>query len=136
MSCPQCDRLRAELAAARDELAEWRRQEREGAPTAAEEARFLAARRIFGLTRAEARLLLFLISRAGQLVRREAALDVVASGEDTLPAVVGVRICALRRALTRAGLTHGIGTEWGTGYSMDPRAASAISARLDERAAA
>jgi DNA-binding response OmpR family regulator len=128
------DRERALSAEARisemeEELATWRRLD-QGAANREQDVMRVArvSARIRALTgtthaRGAAILLLHLLGRTERLCTHHELFNVLEPGRDTMPDVVKVRICSLRKALRAADMPDAILTVWGQGYVL-----SAVSA--------
>jgi DNA-binding response OmpR family regulator len=89
------------------------------------------------LTPSRARMLALLVTRAPNVVPREALLAARASGCDPLadPKLVDVQICHLRRALAAAGLPRSaIAAGWGEGYRIPAEHLPAIRAAFWDHA--
>lgn len=132
MTCPDCARTAADLAAARDELAAWRALGADQARAEAEAERLAALREAFGLSERQARVLARLIGRAPRVCRNlDLAETILGSLDDdrTLD-VVKVVICHLRAALRARGLAGAVGLAHGEGYRLEAWAVAAIEARL------
>lgn len=134
MSCAGCDRLRAELAEATDELAEWRRQERRSARDKVSLEREVRLVRRFGLTPLEGIILNHLVERSPHVVTHEAimALRPGHLKEDAMPKEAQVFVCKIRSKLGAALIS----TQWGRGYYIDHGGLDRLARMLDERIAA
>lgn len=127
--CPQCEELRAELAAAQDELAEWRRQEREQAAEGASAERLWRARRL-GLTPGEAKLLLCLLAHPGERVARERMIAACVKHEEAGDKTLDVVVSGLRRKLRKAGHELELELLWGAGRRLSRACAGRLEAAI------
>lgn len=126
--CDRCERLAADNAALKDELAEWRRWA--GARQAPETAETTAAlMRALRVPRRVARAALCLIDRAGRLVETGVIGEAASPGSGRMTDAYEagkVAVCHLRAAARDVGLAEGIETVWGEGYRMTPTLAQAL----------
>jgi DNA-binding response OmpR family regulator len=149
LSCAECDRLRAQLAEAREEIRAWEEFDRQDGRVDADEERLAAWRRVYGLDGVQPVLtLMALCDRPGRLLSREALIratryGAVKSADDVHRTIATTTICKLRRLLqavaAKGGLPAafaasdaGIFTHWGQGWSMTPENAAAVRALAGE----
>lgn len=137
MSCALCDDLRAQLAAAHDELAAWRAHDAAGVADAVGVERRGRWQARFRLTPGEAVILIALVDRRGlpmsigalETVSRQTGWDRAREIESN---VVGVMISRIRRALSREALGALITTVRGYGYAISVEGALALKSRVRE----
>lgn len=141
MSCRECDRLRAQLAEATDELEEWRRQEAEGArgvPEADRLARWTLALKTRG---GLANVAMWFADHPGQLLVGDRAIELyrapVARKMRPVDEIEGYRyqntiICLLRQALRGMHPEIRFETVWGRGYSMSAEHAARLKQFVGE----
>lgn len=152
MTCPHCDRLAAQLAEAREEIAAWRANEADDARDDAALERRERWRRAFGREGVGAVLILMCLCDArGAMVRHERLFQATRNGfgaPDIEPSlkIVGVQMCKARsvlRALSHEGrlprrfaaIDGGVHTHWGHGYSIaaeDARTLRQLAGEADQ----
>lgn len=136
MVCAQCQTLRAELAAAHDEIAAWRAHEADAARLAGSLDRLGRWQARFGLTASEALILLALVDRDGAPMTRDALIAVLEQrpgsdhGRDIHSNVVQAFVCRLRQKLAREALGRAVRTVYGIGYAVDAPAAATLRERV------
>lgn len=128
----ELERLRIEVAELRDEVAAWRANDEPDD----DHDRWLKVKAIFGLTQAPARILLALIERPGNRVRRERLHELMEPARkcpDREPALklVDVQIVKIRRALARDGYGAPVKNHWGAGWSIEADVARRLKAAIE-----
>lgn len=152
MTCARCDDLARRLAAAEEELAAWRandRDERAGRDHA-DWSRVKAWRDLLpDLPPSPALMLLALLDARGRTLSPEKLMAATAgspgkpSDHDPDPKIANVHVWRLRRALRAAArlgripARHraqdgGVTTDWGQGYAIAPDVAAALKAAAGE----
>lgn len=135
MPCDSCDRLRAQLREAREELAEWRRSD--GSSLNGDVWRI---KRAFGINPQPAIIINALMRDAGRVVTNDALVEAMGyAGEGREPVkgqaddrlALQVVICKARSALRAEGLHEAISNVHHTGYIM-PRTKAAEITKIIE----
>lgn len=122
-------RLNIRVRELQDEVDEWRRQGRQRAQDAEEDADVGRAMRTFSVSRQRAMLLLHMLRRPGAAQSHEALRDVIVLGEATDGIkMVAVAVCKLRKPLARLGAS--IETVWGIGYRIDAASVEIVREHL------
>ena len=135
MRCAECDRLRAEVADLREQLAAWEDYDR-AAPDADRIARWQDA---FGVSAQTVRVLMALADAKGRVVSREHLVTVTrrlpdAKATDPHRTLAQVLVWKVRRRLDGLGLGGGIETYRGLGYIMAEGLRQRILAMVGEGA--
>lgn len=127
--CERCDRLAAELAQMKDELAEWRRQASEESSVVVHGEVRDRWSRTLRLPPMLSQAVILLVEREGRAVGYEAIARATSRhyGDLAAPSTSAkVTVHKVRRAMKAAGVSDGIETVWGVGYRMRPNAAAAL----------
>lgn len=99
------------------------------------ENRLAKLHKAFGFTPTEAKLALALYDRAGKIVTKNFALDILYSNPDDAAEqkIVDVLVCKIRTKLIyRCGDQKPIDTVWGRGYQMTPEGMEIFAQSLGE----
>lgn len=136
MTCPDCNRLSAELARLQDLLAAWEARDAQEVADARRIDRMGHWQSVLGLSASEVRVLLALVDRPGVTFAAEHLLKLVRTPRRRAASVgsnlMEVMIYRLRLALRAAGLDCAIETIRGAGYVVWPEAAQTIRVRVGE----
>lgn len=134
MPCDSCDRLRAQLREALEELAEWRRGDDA-------DDNVSSLRRVFGLERQGAIIMDRLMRASGCVVHKDALIEAMQyRGEDRhLPgskpdnvAALHVVVCKAKGVLRRSGIFEAVVNIPATGYIMPRTKAAEIRKIMEE----
>lgn len=130
MTCPHCDRLRAEIRELKEELQEWER----GDPDSIDGNTALIAR-VLRTNPQPARIIHHLMTEASRVVSKEALIETLQyngegrdignrTDEDNALKVI---VSKSRRALESVGLFDAIGSVRGVGYIMPKSKANELA---------
>lgn len=135
MTCPHCDRLRAEIRELKEEIREWER----GDPDSIDGSSALIAREL-RINPQPARIIHHLMTEASRVVRKESLIETLQyngcgrdignmTDEDNALKVI---VTKSRRALESVGLFDAIGSVYGVGYIMPKSKARELAKILEE----
>lgn len=130
MTCPHCDRLRAEIRELKEELREWER----GDPDSIDGNTALIAR-VLRTNPQPARIIHRLMTEASRVVSKESLIETMRYGGEGRDAgnttdeinALKVVLSKSRRALESVGLFDAIGCVWGGGYIMSKSKANELA---------